>query len=399
MPSPQISAQPLAGSSAQALRMPLGRSGAAPATHTQSQSLSWADSIKQAAFRSGHSRNPSNGSAPLVISTPLSNTGTPIIPPTSGARVVRTPREALDTARPVLPNHSAPSLAMTDNEWDQPPAPPAKPFALAIRTRSPQRGDSPRSSPQRQPVSLPATPPSPVAHISPTALVSPPPPPFRPILLSKMPGQIQDVSRLIVKLETATTCFKTTFHTLVSRPSLLTSLLHEVVGSASEGGSASSEYPVSPDPLGSMFKGDISSTVLSERGKDEPVHIFLDRPSEPYVHILTYLRATGSHLPHAVKLSSKIEDLVALRDEARFLELNDLAQLCAEELLQHRMVRSRSSGAVQIVPLNTERSRTLGSPPRAPAPLLTHFNASSHAVQIVQQEQEPRSAIARHGYI
>ena len=146
------------------------------------------------------------------------------------------------------------------------------------------------------------------------------------------------------------------------------------------------------------------------------MHIFLDRPAKPYVpsvsmrcsrlilerhglryvHILAYLRVNGSHLPHAVKLSRSLEDLVELRDEARFLGLRDLAHLCAEELLQHPLVRLRSLPTSQISPFTADGIRNSQVFP--PAPLVKHLNLL-HAVQFVHPEEEPKSAVAHAGYI
>ena len=274
-PFPRIlmtSSYPYSAGASQPRTVP-GRAAAPSHTHSQS----WSETLKQVAFRPGHSYSAS--STNLVISAPLAFNGEPIVAPPSGATIVRTPQDALRSHRGESPGRSPPRLAgpsvLTINEPtdnDMPPTPPAKPFVspLAIRTRSPHR-DTPQ-----KPMVLPPAPPSPTSsQISPIALVSPPPPPFKPIILSKVPIRVSDVSQVLVKLETESKCFTSTFATLTSRTSMIASLLYELVDQGRE--VRQSTYSAdSKSPLGSLFLD--SSPCPSG---DRVLHIFLDRPSEP----------------------------------------------------------------------------------------------------------------------
>lgn len=93
---------------------------------------------------------------------------------------------------------------------DRSPTPPVKPPAQYMaHTQSPQR-EVPRSLPHGTPqstfVALPSTASqeSDASYVSQMSLISPPPPPFRPIILSRTPLHVKQV---IVVLETATETF------------------------------------------------------------------------------------------------------------------------------------------------------------------------------------------------
>ena len=77
-----------------------------------------------------------------------------------------------------------------------------------------------------------------------------------------------------------------------------------------------------------------------------------------YDNIITFLRSPAAtvdytpSLPHSVQMHSystaRLEALVALRDEARYLGLEDLSKLCVEELRTRQMyTRDASSGSIQ----------------------------------------------------
>ncbi|KAF8308640.1 hypothetical protein DL93DRAFT_1869332 [Clavulina sp. PMI_390] len=65
-------------------------------------------------------------------------------------------------------------------------------------------------------------------------------------------------------------------------------------------------------------------------------HIFLDRPSAPYTHVLNFLRAPKS-LPRSLtqmpaNSSVRMDALLQVREEALFLGMDALVQLCDEEV-------------------------------------------------------------------
>ncbi|KZW04236.1 hypothetical protein EXIGLDRAFT_20628 [Exidia glandulosa HHB12029] len=215
--------------------------------------------------------------------------------------------------------------------------------------------------------------------------------------MSKIPTQVIDRSQVLVTIETASLSLKTTYDTLTSRPSHLSTFLRNTIQTPDDGEvvqeGLSSASTDATSPFRSLFQDHlVAAGVLPET--THSVHIFLDRPSEPYPYILAYLRAPGSHLPHGVKLSQKLEDLVALRDEARFLDLLDLARMCTDELSRHRMVRV-GTGVAHVAPLERIYERRSPTPPD---PILTHVTAPSPA-RISHPENPPVSAVARPGYI
>ncbi|KAG8721174.1 hypothetical protein FRC08_015287 [Ceratobasidium sp. 394] len=162
-------------------------------------------------------------------------------------------------------------------------------------------------------------------------------PPFHPVLLSGVPNHPVPPSQVIVTLETSTLSQRTTVATLTSRPSRLASYLQALVPSASK------DSPSVESSFSSLFAAHLAQAGLVpqiQASHSGPIHIFLDRPSSPYAHILTYLRsgagATGV-LPRSASLAlstdpARVEALCELRDEARYLELSELAELCDKEL-------------------------------------------------------------------
>ncbi|QRV73205.1 hypothetical protein RhiJN_01219 [Ceratobasidium sp. AG-Ba] len=165
---------------------------------------------------------------------------------------------------------------------------------------------------------------------------SSPLPPFHPVLLSGVPTAPIPPSQVIVTLETSTVSQRTTVATLTSRPSRLGSYLQALVPTANREQTADSNFS-------SLFAAHLAQAGLAPQmhpAHSGPIHIFLDRPSAPYAHILTYLRTTPASagtLPRAASLAldtdpTRVEALCELRDEARYLELSELAELCDKEL-------------------------------------------------------------------
>lgn len=218
--------------------------------------------------------------------------------------------------------------------------------------------------------------------------------------MSKVPSQVIDRSQVLVTIETASMSLKTTFETLTSRPSHLSTFLKNIIQTPQDGDVVSEGHSAASDatsPFRSLFQDHlVASGVLPET--THSIHLFLDRPSESYPHILAYLRAPGSHLPHSVKLSQKLEDLVALRDEARFLDLIDLARLCTDELSRHRMVRV-GTGVAHVAPLERIHEQQRSWSP--PDPIITHTISPPSPPRIVSASDLPsaHSIVPKPGYI
>lgn len=191
---------------------------------------------------------------------------------------------------------------------------------------------------------MPPVPPLPV-NVSAT----PPQPPFEPILLSPVPSSAIDPSKIIVTIETSSATHRTTLRTLISRPSYLsnyvTSLLPRKSVAASLYSNASDISELPDNSFNAMFHDHLASSGFISQSTMN-IHVFLDRPSAPYVHILSYLRTplfTSEHpaiIPRAVQLASssraRLEALLELRDEAGYLGLDELFKLCNEEICNRR---------------------------------------------------------------
>ncbi|KAJ3856339.1 hypothetical protein EV368DRAFT_32609 [Lentinula lateritia] len=287
----------------------------------------------------------------------------------SGATVVRTPEEALydsgvdsrpslqrtstsqsfNSSRPTL-QRSATSGASAGLSWPTPPSAivplPPTPSLPSLRSSL-----KPKLRSNSDEFRVPALP----AHVT----QSSPQPPFEPVLISGVPSGVVDPSTVLVTVETSTASHKTTFKTLTSRPSQLASYLHSLFPRPRPDSDASSVYSTASDDMSTYRKHLASQGLLPQAPVN--IHVFLDRPSAPYVHILNYLRSpVGSAdapelLPRAVQLhppnsQSRLEALLELRDEASYLDLDDLYKLCSDEVrqrqpaLQPRIPRTHSRG-------------------------------------------------------
>lgn len=187
-----------------------------------------------------------------------------------------------------------------------------------------------------------------------------PPPPFEPILLSEPSSERVDPMNTIVTLETSTETYNTSLNTLLSKPSYLADYLRSLLPRRRTRSDASSMYSMASDIAA---RQELSSPAYIPPCR---IHIFLDRPSVPYAHILTYLRSSSNRkgdqevtLPFKVQLvhnytQERLETLLELRDEAAFLNLVGLQKLCEEEL------QSRQ-GTILIHRSYDHDSNTLGS--------------------------------------
>ncbi|KAG8882926.1 hypothetical protein FRB97_007522 [Tulasnella sp. 331] len=181
----------------------------------------------------------------------------------------------------------------------------------------------------------------------------PPQPPFEPVLVSpwatcSIPSTMNP-SQFIISLETATTTHRTSLATLTSRPSFLADYLNNLKDKDEEAeeekdddAASTSSSSAVPSPFTRAFSAHLTSQGLHEsQTSSSRVHLFLDRPSAPYPYILSYLRSPTSHpgsLPRGAQLRSqssnaeKLDALCELRDEAVYLGLRELGELCEAEL-------------------------------------------------------------------
>ncbi|CAE6422647.1 unnamed protein product [Rhizoctonia solani] len=289
---------------------------------------------------------PSNSTPPLVINrreSPVPRRDSPIM-----------------RQEPLIPGRASPAPSglrslHTSKSYSQLHSPPrVAPLPLNLASsrqpllRAALKPPSPTKSTSSNGQFLPLLPPPrqapiPVKDASSTS----PLPPFHPVLLSAVPTRPVVPSQVIVQLETSTLTQRTTVATLAARPSRLADYLQALVPVVGNN-------EVSLDPtFSSLFAAHLAQAGIVpqiQHPQNGPIHIFLDRPSAPYTHILTYLRSSGSApgvLPRAASLAlstepTRVEALCELRDEAKFLELTELVELCDKEL-RARAPRLRST--------------------------------------------------------
>ncbi|KAJ6599008.1 hypothetical protein DFH09DRAFT_20944 [Mycena vulgaris] len=305
----------------------------------------------------------------------------------SGATIVRTPDEALRDTRVRLTHdggeeqgqeieyHHSPARSSngssSSEEEDEIPSPPDSPPLPPLPSDTEEKPTlhfdaTPRPfSIPRPNRAVPATPtlslrpslktkrsesvdassivPSLPANISPSPL----PPPFNPILVSDAPSTTSDRSRIMVSIETCTMTYKTTFETISSRPaSFLSSYIASLFGRRRSDSVASSVYSTASDDMSAYRRHLTSQGLLAQSSSS--VHIFLDRPSDPYVHILNYLRSPcaspeGPEVLPPRAAQAGLDTLLELRDEAAYLGLDGLHKLCVEEIRQRHRPRPRST--------------------------------------------------------
>ncbi|KDQ64556.1 hypothetical protein JAAARDRAFT_28201 [Jaapia argillacea MUCL 33604] len=327
---------------------------------------------------------PQQASKPVRISEPKLSNGFDLSAPSHGAlglgaTIVRTPQEALAGSRIQVSymeledsdtGHSDDIYGEIEEEEEgndtlpsppsSPPLPPLPLFAkssphLPMRetlshppapSRPPPPAPAESASARPRPSLKPISPPSseynpPVPPLPPHLSSSPPQPPFEAILVSSLPSSTIDPSKIIVTLETCTATHRTTFSTLTSRPSSLATYLQSLLPD-SDRSSLHSTHSDADSSFNSIFHHHLTASGLLSQSSSS-IHIFLDRPSASYAHILNYLRSPSSSpiLPRAVQLlpslprheaSSRLDLLLELRDEARYLGLEELYKLCTEEI-------------------------------------------------------------------
>ncbi|KAF9009014.1 hypothetical protein BDQ17DRAFT_1236649 [Cyathus striatus] len=180
----------------------------------------------------------------------------------------------------------------------------------------------------------------------------PPSPPFRLILMSEAPSSFIDPSMVIVTLETSTSTYRTTLETINSRPSHISRYINGLFQRNKCDSVTSSVYSTASANDLEAYRHHLASQGLIPQIPFN-LHVFLDRSSAPYVHILNYLRspiATTEYpeiLPRAcsyVLLKYSFEALIELRDEAAYLGLEDLHRLCNEEIRLRHGARLHTRG-------------------------------------------------------
>ncbi|KAI6047132.1 hypothetical protein EDC04DRAFT_589126 [Pisolithus marmoratus] len=386
--------------------------------HSLSKPMSWLNRSASSTSSLPHPRHPAP--KPVRISEPKFDNSLEIFnikrgsPLGSGAMVVRTPQEALCGSQV---SQLFGSLQEEEDEQQQnigsvdeiesgtlpppPGSPPLPPLPAEEDPPAPNGSNLSTNSAlslplQQLPLPYPSRPPPPIPNATTTARHPslehsrestdiippvpsipenippiPPQPPFEAILLSAVPDGAVDPANIIVALETCTTTFRTTLRTLTSRPSHLSKYIVSLLSHESETASvyshASEASAIQHDnAFSAAFHDHLTSAgFLSQTSSN--LHIFLDRPSAPYAHILSYLRSLPSSpevpevLPRAVHLGSAsrahLEALLELRDEASYLGLDELYGLCMHEINQRHSIfdhsRSASSCAMSIRSLHT----------------------------------------------
>lgn len=341
-----------------------------------------------------------------------------------------TPRQSLDASatEPISPPTSPPLPPLPLPETDEvtlfePESSGTKTPPRPLRTPPPPptsqtNPSSRRSSMKSHSRSIstaddaPTVPPLP-AHI----VASSQPPPFHAILVSEPPSMIMDASKIIVTLETCTATYRTTLSTINSRPSQLSKFLSSVV--TQSGSARSSVYSTESDDL-AMYRRHLTSQGLLPHSSN--IHLFLDRPSAPYIHILNYLRSPvvegqPDSLPRALQLinsssiQSRLDNLIEVRDEAGFLGLEDLQRLCTEDIRMRHGPRlhtrgNSAGGSVHSLHASVYSLRTLSehsetdmtkppNPPTSPPPQdadIAPVRKNKTPVKTTRETSPPRSS-------
>ncbi|KAF8897587.1 hypothetical protein BD779DRAFT_1491658 [Infundibulicybe gibba] len=165
----------------------------------------------------------------------------------------------------------------------EPISPPYSPPLPALRCLKKTRTTF--SALGRRPPRVPRAPPLHHHRCSPTPRKispSPTPPAFAPVLMSEVPTGAIDPSKIIVTLETCTVTYQPRS---IQSVAYICSLLPR----SRSNSVASSVYSTASADM-STYRHHLASQGLLPQSTFS-IHIFLDRPSAPYAHILNYLRS------------------------------------------------------------------------------------------------------------
>ncbi|KAF6762265.1 hypothetical protein DFP72DRAFT_600735 [Ephemerocybe angulata] len=249
------------------------------------------------------------------------------------------------------------------------PRTPHIPAAIPAFTPTPSPVPVPRSPSLRPSLKIRSVPSSEDREIVPplpSSVPPSPPPPFRPIVVSELPAFPVDPERVIVTLETCTTTYRTSLATVASRPSYLSKYVNNLIARHRADSATSSVYSNPEDDSDDMaiYRKHLASQGLLPQTSYN-LHLFLDRPSAPYAHILSYLRSSPSTpenpevIPRAVlyqtsSQAARLESLIELRDEAAFLGLDALHRMCVDEMIRMRHApKTHARGNSGSVPSST----------------------------------------------
>jgi hypothetical protein len=242
----------------------------------------------------------------------------------TGATIVRTPDEALretgvrltfdGKGRDPISQKSGDSRTSTEKRpsLDEcPQSPPLPPLPMPedeeLELLEPEPAAEPPKAPPRPNRAPPSTPipvpslrsslkvkstslsdeSSQVPPLPANITTSPLPPPFRPILVSEAPTGAVDPTKIIVTLDTCTATYRTTLDTLRSRPSHLSDYLSSLFLTSERTSVSSSVYSTKSDDM-SVYRHHLASQGLLSQASFS-IHLFLDRPSAPYVFTQIYI--------------------------------------------------------------------------------------------------------------
>ncbi len=189
---------------------------------------------------------------------------TPSVPPAYSP-----PRSSLPLSKstPTLPLKDAHPTRPTRPPPPTPPAPDATVLSQKKLPPPPLSSLFPTVSPVPAYLSTPST-----------------PPPFACILLSPVPPNAIDFSKVLVTLETCTATHRTTLNTLISRPSYLANYLKSLFADADDeldvADTTSLCSRAESSSFNSIFHNHLTSSGLLSPSSFN-VHIFLDRASAP----------------------------------------------------------------------------------------------------------------------
>ncbi|KAG1866554.1 hypothetical protein DFJ58DRAFT_769738 [Suillus subalutaceus] len=318
---------------------PLG--SGAMVVRTPQEALSGTSTLFDDGDDGGQRKSASEAPSEEAMGLPMLADGPPPVPSKS----------SLESSTPTISASTHSSLSSFPvKDTSAPPCPSRPPPPAPLTTSTVLRPVIKTKTSPSLAENLPPVPPLPV-NVSAT----PPQPPFESILLSPVPSSAIDPSKIIVTIETSSATHRTTLRTLISRPSYLsnyvTSLLPRKSVAASLYSNASDVSELPDNSFNAMFHDHLASSGFISQSTMN-IHIFLDRPSAPYVYILSYLRTplfTSEHpaiIPRAVQLASssraRLEALLELRDEANYLGLDELFRLCNDEICSRRSTASHA---------------------------------------------------------